>query len=257
MSTDIRRQKIVRILHELALDAREIEVFFSLLDLGKAKATILAKQVKHIPRTSIYDILQSLQTHGLISQFIEKDETYYQVENIEHVVDMIEAQKQKLTEKQDLIRSASDLFHQVKAGTAYQPAIRFFEGKNGILAIHRELQNARKETRTIVNIASVHKVFSSMLHEDNLKDFQTYKILKKDLMIKTLEAERYLKVSPVGEFHQTKWLPEEVAFQTDTLIWEGHVAIIDYTGHLSGIVIDNPAIAETFVAWFEMMWRTA
>ena len=36
----------------------------------------------------------------------------------------------------------------------------------------------------------------------------------------------------------------------------GHVAIIDYSSQLSAIVIDNPTIYNTFVAWFEMIWNT-
>jgi len=150
----------------------------------------------------------------------------------------------------------ADFFQQLKTGTAYEPGIRYFEGKQGVLAIQRELQNARQETRTIVDIASVYRTFPRMLVEDNLKDFQTYKILKKDLMIKTREAERYLKVAPISPFHQVKWLPPEVSFKTDTLIWNGHVSIIDYSDRLSGIIIDNPVISATFVAWFEMMWRS-
>ena len=39
-------------------------------------------------------------------------------------------------------------------------------------------------------------------------------------------------------------------------MWEGHVAIIDYSSQLSAVVIDNPTIYDTFVAWFEMMWGT-
>ena len=145
----------------------------------------------------------------------------------------------------------------MKIGTTYKPGTRFFDGKRGILAIHRELQNARAETRTIVDIASVYKIFPRMIFEDNLKDFQIYNVKKKDLMIKTKEAERYLKVAPITSIHEIKWLPPTVQFKTDTLMWEGHVAIIDYSSQLSGVVIDNPTIYDTFVAWFEMMWTVS
>lgn len=254
MSTDSRRQKIQEVLEMLNITGRESEVFFALLEGGINTPATIAKQLRHIPRTSIYDILKTLQQAGLISSFVHGDDLFYQVENIEHVADVLEAQKRELTEKQSAVRAVADLFGQIKSGTAYQPGNRFFEGKRGILAIHRELQNARQETRTIVDIASVYKIFPHMLFEDNLKDFQTFKIMKKDLMVKSPEAERYLKVAPVAPFHQVKWLSSTVTFQTDTLIWPGHVAIIDYSQQLSGVVIDNPTIAETFVAWFEMMW---
>lgn len=256
MSTISRQQKIKDALAILNIAGRESEVFLALLQYGVSTAARLAKHTPSIPRTSVYDIIRTLQKQGLVSSFERDGELYYQVENIEHVADSIEAQKRELTEKQNRLRSVADLFNQIKTGTAYEPGIRHFEGKQGILAIQRELQNARQETRTIVDIASVYRTFPRMLVEDNLKDFQTYKVLKKDLMIKSREAERYLKVAPISPLHQVKWLPPDVSFKTDTLIWEGHVAIIDYSDRLSGIIIDNPTISQTFVAWFEMMWAS-
>ena len=254
MSTNNRQQRVRDALASLQVGNRESDIFFILLNLGTATAAALAKHAQDIPRTSVYDVLKTLQHRGLVSSFIRDGDTHYRVENIEHVIDAIEAQKQELTEQQNTIRSVADIFQQLKNGTAYEPGTRYFEGKNGILAIHRELQNARKETRTIVDIASVYRTFPRMVYEDNLKDFQTFQVLKKDLMIKSKEAERYLKVAPPSSFHQVKWLPPTVLFKTDTLVWEGHVAVIDYTNRLSGIVIDNPTITETFVAWFEMIW---
>ena len=254
MSTNSRRQKIQTVLDLLGVGERESEVFFGLLERGAASAAMLAKQTPDIPRTSIYDILKNLQQRGLVSTVTKDAVIFYQVESAEHAIDTLEAQKRELDEKQNAIRAAADAFQQLKFGTTYEPGIRHFQGKNGILAIHRELQKARQETRTIVNIAAVYKFFPRLVVEDNLKDFQTFKIPKKDLMIKSPEAKRYLQSAPITAIHQVKWLPDSVRFDTDTLIWEGHVAIIDYSDRLSGIIIDNPTIEKTFVAWFEMMW---
>ncbi|PIR03439.1 MAG: hypothetical protein COV60_00310 [Candidatus Magasanikbacteria bacterium CG11_big_fil_rev_8_21_14_0_20_43_7] len=254
MSTNNRQQKIANALEDVGITGREQDVFFALLEQGAATAAYLAKQLKSIPRTSIYDILKNLQQQGLVSSFTEDEQTVYQVERVEHIIDSIEEQKRELTEKQNSIRSVADILNQTKIGTIYKPGTRFFDGKKGILSIHRELQNARVETRTIVDITSVANVFPRMFVEDNLKDFQTHNVLKKDLMIKSKEAERYLKVAPITSSHQVKWLPPDVQFATDTFMWEGHVAIIDYSKQLSGVVIDNPTIHDTFVAWFEMMW---
>lgn len=256
MSTNNRRQKIQDALDKINVSPRDSEVFFTLLKYDTSTAAEIGKRLPAIPRTSIYDILRTLLQQGLVSTFVKGKQTYFQVENIEHTVDILEAQKREITEKQNTIRSIADLFAQMKLGTTYQPATRFFEGKNGILAIHREVQNARLETRTIVDISSVYRVFPRIVSEDNLKDFQTFQVPKKDLMVKSREAERYLKVAPISAFHQIKLLPNSVQFKTDTLIWGGHVAIIDYTDHLSGIIMYNPTIADTFVAWFEMMWNS-
>src|SRR3990167_7114046 len=155
MSTDSRQQKVRDALAHLNITGRESNVFFALLERGASTAAALARNLRTIPRTSVYDILKSLQHQGLVSSVTKNDEVLYQVENVEHTVDVIEAQKRELTDKQNAIRSVADMLVQFKSGTVYTPGTRFFEEKGGILAIHRELQNAHAETRTIVDIASV------------------------------------------------------------------------------------------------------
>lgn len=256
MLTINRQQKeLAGLLQNLSLSQRETDIFSTLLNLGKATAANIAEANSSIPRPSVYDVIKSLERQGLVSSFTQEGKKYFQIQDIEHIIDVVEDQKRRLTDKQNALRSAADLFKQIKSGTAYKPSVRFFEGKQGIMAIHRELQNAKEATKTIVDIASVAKIFPHILvTEDNLKDFQSYNIPKKDLMIKSAEAEKYLKVAPVTKTHRVKWLPSEVKFETDTLIWEGHTAILDYSQSLSGVIIDNPAIAKTFEAWFDIIW---
>lgn len=257
MSSVTRQQnKITEVLKKLDLDEKETAVFLFLLQKNAATASQIAKSCKHITRTSVYDIAKRLQKIGIITSFEQNNKTYFQIGNVEHIIDSLENKKREMTDTQNLLRETADIFRQIKSGSIYTPSVRFFEGKNGIMAIHRELQNARKETKTIVNIAAVSKEFPGIFYEDTLKDFQTYKIMKKDLMIKNPEAEKYLKIAKIGEFHKVKWLPEGTGLQTDTLIWEGHTAIIDYTENLSGVVIDNPTIADTFSVWFDLIWNS-
>lgn len=257
MSSISRQQnKIKEALKKLELNEKEIAIFLFLLEKDSATASQIAKALKSITRTYVYDIMKNLQNRGIITSVEQSNKTYFQIGNTEHIIDSLENKKQELTDTQNLLRETADIFKQIKLGSVYKPNVRFFEGREGMFAIHRELQNARKETKTIVNIAAVSKEFPMMFYADNLKDFRTYKIMKKDLMVKNMEAEKYLKIAPLTEFHKVKWLPEGTELQTDTLIWEGHTAIIDYTENLSGVVIDNPTIANTFSVWFNLIWNS-
>lgn len=257
MLTNNRQQKgLEPLLRNIDLSQREAKIFLTLLSLRRTTAAKIAQANSSIPRPSVYDVIKSLERQGLVSSFVQEGKKYFQVQDIEHIIDAIEEQKRELTDKQNTLHSMADLFKQIKSGSAYKPTVRFFEGKAGIMAIHRELQNARAETKTIVNIASVTKVFPRMLvDEDNLKDFTIYNIPKKDLIIKSEEAQKYLRIAPITKTHRVKWLPQGVTFETDTLIWNGRTAILDYSQHLSGVIIDNPTIARTFESWFNMMWE--
>lgn len=250
---ELRAQKA---LENLELSPREIEVFLGLLKAGGNTAADIAKRHRNIPRTSIYDVLTSLQNRGLVSTNTQQDKVYFQAEGIEHIADTLENKKREIDEQQKELRSAADLFNQLKLGSAYKPSVRFFEGKQGIIAIQREIQNAKKPTYTIVDMAAIANKFPSFVLQDNLREFSQFKIPKWDLMIKSEPAFQYLKVAPISETHKVKWLPETVKFHTDTLIWDGHVAILDYEGGPSGVIIDNPAIYKTFLAWFNMMWES-
>ncbi|MBI2410920.1 MAG: helix-turn-helix domain-containing protein [Candidatus Kerfeldbacteria bacterium] len=254
MSTDIRQKEIQRILEAYGLDQREIAVLFVLIQLNKATASEITKQASDIPRSSIYDLLQSLQHRGFVSSITENDKLYFQVEQIEHVIDILEEEKRALTEQQNAFRSVADVFNQMKFGTAYKAGVRFFEGKKGILAVHREIINAQKTLYLIGDLAVVTKTFPHAAVEDNFAELKIQKVLRKGMMIPNAAGKQYLRNAGLHEYHHVKWLPENMKLDTDTLIWEGHVAIIDYTQHLNTVVIDNPTIYRTFLAWFEMMW---
>ncbi len=261
MSTTNRQQKSIikakKVLERLKLSPREIEVFLGLLEFGETTPSDIAKRHRAIPRTSIYDVLTSLKNRGLVSTLTCDNKISFQAQSIEHVADHLEQKKREIEKQQGELRNASDLFNQLKSGIAYTPSVRFFEGKQGIMAIQREIQNAKQPTYTIVDIEAIARKFPSFISQDNLSEFTKHRIPKMDLMVKSAIAERYLKIAPVSETHQVKWLPPAVQFQTDTLMWDGHVAILDYEGDPSGVIIDNPAIYKTFLAWFNMMWGSS
>lgn len=260
MSTNNRQinteSEALKILSYLELTHREIEVFLGLIKNGAGTASDIAKCHSSIPRTSVYDILTSLKHRGLVSTYKEQNKIIFQSENVEHIVDSLEIKKREIEQQQNQLRAAADIFNSLRSKAVYQSMVRFYEGKSGIMAIQREIQNAKKPTYTIVDIAAIANKFPSFVLQDNLREFTQYKIPKTDLMIKSQAALQYLKVAPASEVHKVKWLPENITFNTDTLIWEGHVAILDYEGNPSGIIIDNPAIYKTFLAWFKMMWAS-
>ncbi len=257
MSTEDRQKKITDILNKLNLSSKEIEVLLALLKNGRSSASDISYLIMNITRTSIYDQLYSLEKKGFISTVIEKRKKLYQPENLEHIVESLEQDKREIEQKQKALRSVSDIYEQMKSGTAYRPSVRTFKGKNGILAVHRELQDARKKLYAIGDLAAVMRIFPDVQIEDNLKDFQTYKILRKSLMVHNTSGEKYLKVAPQTNFHKIRWLPKGTTVNTDTLIWDGHVAIIDYIEPINAVVIDNPTIYDTFNDWFELIWKSS
>lgn len=237
------------------LSSRELAVFFTIMELGRSSAAGLAQKHEDIPRTSIYDIVASLESRGLISKYEEKGQLLYQAGGIDHIIDILESKKREIDAQQQELRSLVDVFNQIKMGSAYQPRVRFYEGKAGFVAMQREVSNVRTPICGMVDMAAVARVFPSTIFQDNLRDLHVHKVPKRDLVVKNHQGETYLKTTPPSDFRKAKWLPKEVQFQTDTLIWEGHVAMFDYSGEPSGVIIDNPAIYKTFLAWFEMMWE--
>ena len=233
MSQIFRQKDLENALSVFQLSHREIEVFYVLLRKDAATASEIARGVPKIPRTSVYDLLHNLQEFGLVSVFQKGAHTYYKAGSAEHIVDVLEDKKRVLSKKQDALRNVSDIFQQIRSGTAYRPGIRFFEGRKGILAITRELQDALKPLRTIANMAAVKKEFSDIDRKDDIEDFQKYRIPRRALFVHNQEAEEYLKISPVSEIHRVKWLPVSMKLETDTLCWEGHVAIIDYAQNVN------------------------
>ena len=63
---------VIRILSEIGLDEKEVEVYLKLLQLGPNRSSTIAYQIG-LPRTTVQNILLRLESEKLVTKSIDKN----------------------------------------------------------------------------------------------------------------------------------------------------------------------------------------
>ena len=121
-----------QLFQKLGFTALEARAYLALADVGKAPASVLAKNLE-VPRSTAYSILQSLVTKGVVSCEKDKDPALYMPLAPQTLRQLVESEKEKTeTALEEKLTTAIQLegliqpFFQQKNYSI--PKIQFFEG---------------------------------------------------------------------------------------------------------------------------------
>lgn len=119
-------------LEDLGLNQKEIVIYLALAELGKSTAQAVAKKAG-LPRTSAYGFLDSLLELGLIQREQARDTTYYQVNDPQSFLRLLDREKAKLAEKEKSISEIMTVIDTYIEGREFSiPKLQFFEGRDRI-----------------------------------------------------------------------------------------------------------------------------
>jgi sugar-specific transcriptional regulator TrmB len=125
-------------LEKLGLNQKEASVYLALLELGQTSISRIA-QKSGVKRTSVYDVLKSLKTKGLVGRTISKGKTYYFAEDPGVLKEALEEKFTTLEKVMPQLLSITNFLDQ-------KPKIRFYEGKGGIRDIYEETLELKNDT---------------------------------------------------------------------------------------------------------------
>ena len=117
-------------LKKLGLSEKEIMVYLALIKHGKTKASDLAKFTK-INRPTLYNLAKQLVSKGMIAEDYSVKILHYTPLQTENLKNMLEGEKRKIQEKEELIGKAIAEISLITPTKAYPvPKIRFIEEEN-------------------------------------------------------------------------------------------------------------------------------
>lgn len=239
------------ILETVGLSAKEAQVYLASLELGGGTVSDLAKKSR-VPRTTIYAIIEPLLSKGLLSFYIKKKRRYFVPENPEKLA---QASQEKHTTLVKALPQLKALYN----APAEKPQIRFYEGREGIKAILSDILEEKRPFYAVTSIEDMTKILEEYF--TNFIQERIRRHLPVKLLTCTSQESLKLKAKDEGELRQTRFVPEECReggckFQTANYIYGKKVAMISLGGKTPwGIIIEDPAIAETQKMYFEFMWE--
>lgn len=237
------------ILEDLGLTNAEIKVYIALLELGNSSAGPLLEKTK-LQNSVVHRALHSLIEKGLISFILEGKRRLYQASDPQNFYTYLENKKERFNQ-------ILPKLEEKRKESKIKKETNVFRGKKGINQIYTELLNSGGKEYNTFGGGKV--VTYNVMGEDWWRNLHIRRIAKKiksrqvfDETIKDFGKE--LDKMP---FTNIKFLPQEFAQLTETVITGDFVGIIIFTSEPYGILIHDKEVADGYRKHFELLWASS
>jgi predicted transcriptional regulator len=238
------------LLKRLGLDEKEIDVYLALLGMKSAKASALASRAGQ-SRSHTYLLLRSLIERGLVSEIDRGGVLHFVAESPSSLLSLAENRARELTETGKLLEGTLPLLESLSSPLAREPKVTLLHGFDGMKQIYRE--TFRHPFCSLFNPEPMFKAFGSNVANE-LSTLGT--LHGRDLLVDNAASKKYVSEVKQHDGYEIRLLPKDVSFHTDTFVYGDFVALFAYDEQNSIVRIENRNIADSFRAWFEVMWAT-
>jgi HTH-type transcriptional regulator, sugar sensing transcriptional regulator len=240
-------------LKNIGLSDNEAKVYLAMLELGPAPVLEIAAKAG-INRPTAYFQIETLKKMGLVSSQNKGNKQLFVAESPDQLEFIINREtkviEQKKAELSKVLPELKTLYNLAED----KPIVRFFEGLDGLIKMQDEfLKSKPKEILAITSADDVFKVFPKQL-ETYTPERVKRKIHSRGIY--TSSKGDFLKATDKQMLRQTKYVKaEDLPFHADITIFGNSVAIASLRGKLSGTIIEDKGIADSFKSLFEFNWK--
>ncbi|QQR54300.1 hypothetical protein IPG41_03785 [Candidatus Peregrinibacteria bacterium] len=229
---------------KLGFSEKEAVAFLTLVRIGATAASVLAR-LTQIKRTSIYDILNSLENKGAIASFRQgKTQLYY----AEDTKKLVIAQKEKLKIAHKLVENLKNT--PPNAGLQ----ISYYKGSEGVKELYNDILEAKpKELLGWVDLdhfyRSLDPEFERKWTENRVASGIKVRLLMRDSKL----AQKFKNEDPCKN-RETRLINKENAFTSTCFLYEPFIVYFDTKGDVIGVRLQNPEFFQMQKTIFEMNW---
>lgn len=241
-------------LANLGLSENGAKVYTAMLELGPA--TVLEISAKAgVNRPTTYFQIEALKKMGLVSLQTKGKKQLFIAESPEQIEFVIEREKGEIERKSEEFKKLLPELMSMFNVSDQKPQVRFFEGREGLMKIQDEfLKNKSKESISMSSADDVVNVFPS--HSQKYTPRRVQRGIMSRL-IYTSSKGPFLKSDP-SLLREVRYIsPEKMPFTLDVSIYDDVVAIANLKGTISGVIIKNQNIADSFRNLLNFIWNSA
>lgn len=240
-------------LRYMGLSENEAKVYMAMLELGPSVIVEIARKAG-TNRPTTYVQVESLKKKGLVSTQAKGKKQLFIAESPEKLELLIDSElktvESKKNELNNLLPELLNLFNT----SGQRPHVKFFEGREGVLALQKEF--LKTDDTPICGITSFDSVFEIFPEYENT--YMKKRVQKKtpSKIIYTSKKGPILKQSDETSLRESKYIePDKLPLGVDITILKDKVAIIALKGKVSGTLIEDKEVADSFRAIFELVWN--
>lgn len=247
------KKEITATLESIGLSDKEVSVYMALLQKDEGFTTMEASELAMIPRTTVYDICQSLAEKGLVHVSKKKNTTVFSVPSPHHLFAFVQRKENDLAyTKQKLKHIITDL-DALRYPNLPSPGLRQFQGTEGIVTMWQEqLVQSRIENETfhVICNSSFLGAFQSHLQELS-KQFREKNLSVKVLVQSEEEDPIFLKIRNF----EVKSMKENFVLAAGMDMMGDFIGYWTEIDELSGMQMENQQIAKLQASMFKRVWE--
>lgn len=235
-------------LKQFGLTDKESATYLAILELGEANIGQIAKKSR-LKRTTLYDVLDSLKQHALISSSRRGTKTLYYAENPRVI-------GEKLDEKKHLLERMLPELLAIANAIDKKPKIRYYEGLDGIKDVYRDtLKFPEQELLAWVAEEAIEE-----FDEEFLNKYYLAKRIEKKVWVRAIGPDlpymlRYQGLDRASlratKLVDAKKFPFDVEIN---LYGKTRIGIMSFEEEL-GLIIESEKIFHTLKSIFELQWE--
>lgn len=234
------------LLEQIGISPVATTIYLASLKLGEATISEIARAV-HLPRSSVKRHIDALVKRGLLNFFVLKKHKVIAAETPEKVRQML---NDKISNLDKVLQKLSRVRHSEK----YHPRVFVYEGVSEIKKIYNDILAEQRPIDAITSPDDTYKVLGRFF-DDFIQSRMIKKIPLRLLAPVDFKAIKF-KRDDDKFLRKTKLLKQKMFSHIASYIYGNKVAIISLRDPgVSGVIIDDPIIADALRASFEMMWN--
>jgi sugar-specific transcriptional regulator TrmB len=243
---------LVNGLKQLGFADKHIRLYIACLELGAASLPEISKRAR-LQRSTAYLLVADLAKEELMLENHQSYRKLYVAAEPTVILRKLEARHRQLGRINLAFKDALPDIMAAHQTTSTRPRVRTFEGQAGLLAIWKDILQERQEVLLWTNQASEQQIFDTKAHQQFIIERIAKQIPMRVLAVSNPRAQTLIATDQ-NTLRQTKILPLESSFTSETYVYGDKVAVLDVGSVVFGVITENAQIAASQRAIFELAW---
>jgi len=231
-------------LKSIGLNEKQAKVYLACLEFGSASAHQIALRTQ-IPRTTIYEILDSLIVAGFVNHYLKKKTKFYSAESPDKILSSIQY-------RTDLFKNALPELNALYHHSPTSPAVRFYQGKEQIKLALNEILKEANEISCFGNADNLLKELGDY-HETFLQTRIKKKIPIHVILPDSPTARERQRIGQ-EQLRTVKIISNSHAFNGLTYIWKNKILMFSLSQDFEAILIESQTLSTMQLAQFNSLW---
>ena len=245
-----------QILEKLGLSKGEVKVYSALLKLGESTITAITTN-SGVTKSKIYDILDKLIKKGFVGYNLKDNIKHFFVNDPRNLIDFLEKKEEDIQKSKKEIESIMPALLAQRNTSSVNRIAEIYQGFNGMKTVREELLHTFSKGGTLL-VLGAPKVANDKW-EGWLLDFHKERTKKGVGMriIYNSDAKEYGRLRKKMKDTEVRYFSEGLNSPNWIDIFPEAVMITIIIEEPIVFLIRNKEIANSFRAYFEIMWKTA